>query len=65
MTPSIAWRREAWKEEALDNLFLKDERGPSSIRRALELFQRQNGETSERRDGAHMGFSERLDTILN
>jgi len=23
------------------------------------------GETSERRDGAHMGFSVRLDTILN
>ena len=23
------------------------------------------GETSERRAGAHMGFSERIDTILN
>ena len=23
------------------------------------------GETSERRGGAHMGFSERIDTILN
>ena len=23
------------------------------------------GETSESRDGAHMGFSERIDTILN
>ena len=32
--PSIAWRRrEAWKEEALDNLPWKDERGPSYIRR--------------------------------
>ena len=39
--PLIARRREAWKEEALDNLAWKDERGPSSIRRTLELFQRQ------------------------
>ena len=29
---SIAWRRGALKEEALDYLPLKDERGPSSIR---------------------------------
>ena len=41
ITPSIAWRREAWKEEALDDLPWKDERGPSSIRRTLEPFQRQ------------------------
>ena len=40
-TPSTAWRREAWKEEALDDLPWKDERGPSSIRRTLEMFQRQ------------------------
>ena len=40
ITPSIAWRREAWKEEALDDLPWKDERGPSSIRRTLEPFQR-------------------------
>ena len=32
---------EAWKEEALDDLPWKDERGPSSIRRTLEPFQRQ------------------------
>ena len=37
----IAWRREAWKEEALDDLLWKDERGPSSVRRTLEPFQRQ------------------------
>ena len=41
ITPLTAWRREAWKEEELDNLPWKDERGPSSIRRTLELFQRQ------------------------
>ena len=32
ITPSIAWRREAWKEEALDDLPSKDERGPSLLK---------------------------------
>ena len=32
--------REAWKEEALDDLLSKDEKGPSSIRHTLQLFQR-------------------------
>ena len=41
ITPSIAWRREAWKEEALDDLPWQDERGPSSVRWTLESFQRQ------------------------
>ena len=41
VTPSIAWRREAWKEEALNDLPWEDERGPSSVRRTLEPFQRQ------------------------
>ena len=63
ITPSIAWRREAWKEKALDDLPWKDERGPSSIRRTLEPFQRQRRKTSERQGGAHMGFSESTDTI--
>ena len=40
ITPSIAWRREAWKEEVLDDLLSKDERGPSSVRWTLEPFQR-------------------------
>ena len=31
VTPSIAWSREALKEEALDDLPSKDERGPSSV----------------------------------
>ena len=35
-----------------------------SIRRALELFQRQLWETSEKRGGAQMDFSERTDIIL-
>ena len=42
ITPSIAWRREALKEEVLDDLPWKDERGPSSIKRTLEPFHRQN-----------------------
>ena len=41
IAPSIAWKREAWKEEALDDLPWKDERGPSSMRRTWEPFQRQ------------------------
>ena len=41
ITPLIAWRREVWKEEVLDNLPWKDERGPSLTRWTLEPFQRQ------------------------
>ena len=32
ITPSTAWRREAWKEEALYSVPWKDERGPSSVK---------------------------------
>ena len=32
---------------------------------SLFCFKGDVGETSERRDGAHMGFSEHIDTILN
>ena len=39
--PSIAWRGEVWKEEALDSFRWRDEKGPSSIRRTPEPFQRQ------------------------
>ena len=41
-TPSIAWRREAWKDDALNYLPSKDERGTLSRRQILELFQRQS-----------------------
>ena len=42
-TLSIAWGRElAWKEKALNDLPWEDEKGPSSIRPTLELFQRQH-----------------------
>ena len=38
ITPSIAWRREAWKEEALD-IFLErmTEKEPTSVRPTLEV----------------------------
>ena len=36
-----------------------------SSSRTLELFQKQRWGTSERRDGAHTGFFERTDTLLN
>ena len=66
ITRSITWRREAWKEEALGDLPWKDERGPSSLRWTLELFQRQRWKLlSERRGGAHMGISDCIDSILN
>ena len=40
ITLSIAWRREAWEEEALDDLPWRDEGGPSSIRQTWAQFQR-------------------------
>ena len=58
--------------QALDVLTYKDEKGPSSIRRTFQLFQRQCciGETSERDretgvERITIGFSQRTDTILN
>ena len=62
-TPLIAWRTEALKEKALDDLPWKDEKGPLSIRPTLERFNSNTGETSERQE-AHMGFPEHVDTIL-
>ena len=53
--------REAWKEEVLDALPWKDERQPSSVSRTLEQFQRQQSGTSERWNGALMGFTECLE----
>ena len=64
ITPSIAWRREVLKEEALDDLPWKDERRPSSIR-LWNCFKGNFQEISKWRGEAHMGFSECRDTILN
>ena len=41
ITPSIAWRREAWKEEALDDLPWKDERRSSGVNQT-KPFQRRH-----------------------
>jgi len=38
VTPSIAWRKEVWEEEALDDLPGRDEEGPSSVKVTLALF---------------------------
>ena len=68
ITPLTAWRREALKEEALDDLPWKDKRGPSSD------GQTNIGTVSKvklgklLRDGVEriiMGFSKQIDTILN
>ena len=56
ITPSITWRWKVQKEDALHSFLWKGERGPSSIRQTLELFQMKHW---------GMGFSECTDTILN
>ena len=43
----------------------KEEKRPPPIRPTFKLFQRQHRETTDRRDGAHMWVSERIDTTLN
>ena len=55
------------KEEALDGLPRKDERGPSNRRtdEHQDCFKGIVGETLERRGGACVGFSKRICTILN
>ena len=65
ITPSVAWRREARKEEALDDL-------PVKGRERAVVNQTNIGTVSKatlgkllRRGGAHMGFSQRIDTTLN
>ena len=63
ITPSIAWRREARKENALDDLLESTRDGHQSDHH-WNRFTGNVGETSERRAGAHIGFSEHNDTIL-
>ena len=63
--PLIAWRREALKEEALDHLPWKDRERHRQSDEHWNRIKGNIGETSERRGGAHMGFSESTDTILN
>ena len=64
ISPSIAWRRETWEEEARDDLSWKY-KSSSSNNCSLQLFQRQRwGSVWETRCSVHMGFSERTDTVL-
>ena len=61
ITPSIAWKR---KRPVIILERTKD--GHRQPDEQWDCFQRQRfGETSERRGGALMGFTERIDTILN
>ena len=57
--------REALKEEALDDVPRKDERGHRQSDEHWKCFKGNVGETCERWGGACMGFSERIDTNLN
>ena len=62
---SIALRREAWKEEALEIFLEKTRESHRESDEHWNCFKGDVGETSERRGRAHMGFSECIDTILN
>ena len=67
ITPSIACRREASKEEALDELPRKDEKRSSSVRRTdWNSFTCSTVETSERLEGAYICIiSKRVNTTMN
>ena len=52
------------KEETLDDLE-RTRKGHLQSDEYWNRFKGKVGETSERRGGAHRGFSERIDTILN
>ena len=54
-----------WKEEALDDLPRRTRKGHRQSDEHYNCFKGNMGQTSERRGGAYMGFSERIDTILN
>ena len=48
-----------------DRKFSRDLEGHGQSEKHWNRFKDNVGETSERRGGAHMGFSERINTILN
>ena len=67
-TPWISWRREAWKKEALGDLPWKYERERErdcQLDEHWNCFRGDLVDISERPGGAHIGFSERIDTILS
>ena len=65
ITPSMAWRREAWKEEARDDLLERTREGHRQSDECWNCFKGNVGDISERRGGAHMVISERINTTLN
>ena len=67
--PSITWRREAlgldrWSARR-SSLKGREKAIVNQTNIGASYFKGNVRETSERRDGAHMGFSQRIDTILN
>ena len=60
--PGLRGGERVWKEEALEKGREKSDGQPD---RHGNCFERQRWATSERLGGAHTGFSEREDTILN
>ena len=60
-----AWRREAWKEKALGDFLERRRMGHHQSDEHRIRFKDRAGETSGRQDGALMGFSERVRTVLN
>ena len=66
ITPSIAWRRGMERGSTrLSSLKGRERAVVSETNIGTPDFKVKVGETSERRGGAHMGFSELIDTILN
>ena len=65
ITPSISWRREARKEEALDDVHWKDERRPSSIRQTRDTKVMLGNFRESVKSALFMGLSEPIDTMLN
>ena len=65
ITPSIAWLGERRGKRKRSTIFLERTReGHRQSNEHWNRFKGNVGETSERRGGAHKGFSERIDTIL-
>ena len=61
ITPSMAWRREAWKEDrSTRRSSLKGKQSAAANQTNIGTVPKATfGETSERRGGAHVGFTER------
>ena len=64
-TPSIAQRREAWKEEVLMISLERTRAGQCQSDKHLKCFKCNDGNTSERQGEAYIGLSKCIDTILN